>query len=263
MKANLYTIKTLTNLHVGSGDINFDIIDNQVQKDRFLPIIHSSSLKGALREHFSKRGDNFINFIFGGEDDDKKEGAISFFESKLLTRPVRSNVKPYFSATTPEIIKGLIETIKTFNINYAKLDELEKFYNKIKNFDKITIFSKDNLDEVYLEDKKVKVEKKSFDIDFFKDIAVYPYKEFIKLELPVIARNKLENGKSVNLWYEEVVPSESLFYVILLQPTNIDNSDKDKVSQFLRSFEQEKNFQIGANKSIGYGFCRFKRISDE
>jgi len=56
MKIELYTIKCLTNLHVGSGDINFNVIDNQVQRDSVtnLPNINSSSLKGAFREHFSK-----------------------------------------------------------------------------------------------------------------------------------------------------------------------------------------------------------------
>ena len=70
MKTDLYLINTLTSLHVGSGDINFDIIDNQVQKDEISknPIIHSSSLKGALREHFESRGDSFVNYIFGGDN---------------------------------------------------------------------------------------------------------------------------------------------------------------------------------------------------
>ncbi len=55
MKTELYTIETLSNLHVGAGDINFGVIDNQVQRDSVtnLPNINSSSLKGAFREHFS------------------------------------------------------------------------------------------------------------------------------------------------------------------------------------------------------------------
>jgi CRISPR-associated protein Cmr4 len=139
---------------------------------------------------------------------------------------------------------------------------LEKFYHRIKDIKEITIFSTDNLKDVYLEDERAKVINESFNIDFLKDIAVYPYKDFIKLELPVIARNKLDNGKSVNLWYEEIVPNKSIFYVVLLQPDNIDSSDEDNINQFLRSFEKEKVFQIGANKSIGYGFCEFRKISN-
>jgi CRISPR-associated protein Cmr4 len=54
MKTELYKITTLSNLHVGSGEINFDVIDNQVQRDAIsnLPNINSSSLKGAFSENF-------------------------------------------------------------------------------------------------------------------------------------------------------------------------------------------------------------------
>ena len=55
-----------TNLHVGSGDANYGIIDKLVQREPSTnrPIIHSSSLKGALREYYE-----FINPII---KDDKK-----------------------------------------------------------------------------------------------------------------------------------------------------------------------------------------------
>lgn len=49
-----YIIKTKTNLHAGSGDTNFGVVDNEVQRDSItnLPVINSSSLKGAVRDHF-------------------------------------------------------------------------------------------------------------------------------------------------------------------------------------------------------------------
>ena len=54
-KNEAYIIRTKTNLHAGSGDTNFGIVDKQVQRDSIsnLPIINSSSLKGAIRDHFS------------------------------------------------------------------------------------------------------------------------------------------------------------------------------------------------------------------
>ncbi len=52
MKKNIYIIDCLTNMHVGSGETNFNIVDNQVQRDSVteFPTINSSSLKGALRD---------------------------------------------------------------------------------------------------------------------------------------------------------------------------------------------------------------------
>ena len=53
MKAELMKISCLTNLHVGSGDIKFEIIDGQVEKDRITNnlVIFASGVKGALREY--------------------------------------------------------------------------------------------------------------------------------------------------------------------------------------------------------------------
>lgn len=52
-----YFIECITNLHVGSGDANYGIVDKLVQRDTVtgFPTIHSSSLKGALREHFEQK----------------------------------------------------------------------------------------------------------------------------------------------------------------------------------------------------------------
>ena len=54
-----YKIDCITNLHVGSGDLNYNIVDNEVERDAVTgyPVIHASGLKGALREHFSKKKD--------------------------------------------------------------------------------------------------------------------------------------------------------------------------------------------------------------
>lgn len=53
-KFNAYLIETLANLHAGSGDIHFGFVDNLIQRNPFtsVPVIHSSGVKGALREHF-------------------------------------------------------------------------------------------------------------------------------------------------------------------------------------------------------------------
>lgn len=228
MKTELYTITTLSNLHVGSGDINFDIIDNQVQRDATtnLPIIHSSSLKGAFREHFTIFDENgkkvkdsmMVTYVFGRDTEDSENkkssqaGAYSFFEAQLLTRPVRSNVRPYFNATSPSVIKNFLEAIALFDIGFDEelKAELERFsqLNPLKN--EPLIF--ENLSNVTLEDEIAKYQ--NFDVSKLKsflgeNLALFEDKAFEELDLPVIARNQLENGKSKNLWYEEVVPKKN------------------------------------------------------
>lgn len=71
--------------------------------------------------------------------------------------------------------------------------------------------------------------------------------------LPIIVRNKLENGVSENLWYEQVVPAETVFCTIIDDP-------KDNLTDLLDGKCVQK---IGANATIGYGVvwkrCRIPR----
>ena len=270
MKTELYILNTISNLHVGSGDINFGVVDNQVQRDEIstLPIIHSSGLKGAFREHFEEIGDNanMVNYIFGSESTSTKHqaGAYSFFEAQLLSRPVRSNTKAYFSATSPSVIEDFLETVENFNIAFDQelIDELKKL--STLNPSKPLIF--DNIPNTILEDYEA--EYKELDVSKLegllgKDITLFSDKDFKALDLPVIARNKLENGLSQNLWYEEVVPKKSKFFFVIGKPTNVKESDySEKVKGFNNRFENEGDIvQFGGNKSIGYGFCRVSKVS--
>ncbi len=279
MKTELYTIETLSSLHVGAGDINFDVIDNQVQRDAItnLPNINSSSLKGAFREHFTqfdidgKKLDDslMVKYIFGSDNkvQDTQAGAYSFFEAQLLTRPVRSNEKPYFNATSPAVIKSLLEMLKSFGIEFDSetAEELETLSELKPQRGEPMIF--ENIPNTRLEDDVAKYE--NFDISkleklLSRDIALFEDNAFAELDLPVLARNALENGISKNLWYEEVVPKKSKFFFCIGKP-NIDNIKPidydDKIKGFENRFKTEgERVQFGANKSIGYGFSLVKKV---
>ena len=84
-----------------------------------------------------------------------------------------------------------------------------------------------------------------------KEIHLVPQKDFEKTALPVVARNKLENGKSVNLWYEEVVPHKSLFTFVVLA----EDCDRTLLEMF-RDTVTGQVIQFGGNASIGYGLCK-------
>jgi CRISPR-associated protein Cmr4 len=76
-------------------------------------------------------------------------------------------------------------------------------------------------------------------------------------QLPVVARNQLDNGKSSNLWYEQVLPRETRFYFVVLVPD-------DDTKNFWKTFEDNIKaypVQIGANASVGYGFCKIELIT--
>src|SRR5690554_1041249 len=119
MKILLYKLNVLTNMHVGSGDMGFSIIDNQVQKDviKSYPIINSSSLKGALKGYFKSNDvidDDKIKEIFG---DSTQEGYATFFDGNLLSFPVRSNIQPFYRAICPDIIEDFLKIVRDFSIS--------------------------------------------------------------------------------------------------------------------------------------------------
>ena len=271
MEKKVFKIKCLSNMHVGSGDINFNIIDNQVQRDVIteLPTINSSGLKGAIREfceEYELPKDD-IEFIFGKNNegknnDNNNSGQYKFFNANLLSLPVRSNKKPFFRATTIEILNNFLEYNETFGENYSDKEKLKDLIKSIKNkMEKEKPLTFKKIDgEVVLEDyiaKQVEVKDISvlteligeniaiFDNDTFKDIAK---------NMPVIARNKLVNGKSENLWYEEIVPRESQFYFGIITSKIKQDFEKKLTSELV---------QIGANNSIGYGYTQISEIGGD
>ena len=290
-----YIIKTKTNLHAGSGDTNFGIVDNQVQRDTIsnIPVINSSSLKGAIRDHFkdflSETNQTIsntevkpfvFNTIFGDEQknldsDDKvtykklpKQGLVKFIDAKLLFLPLRSNKKPFFHVTS----MGILNEAKSF---------LESFNIKI-DFDNINTDGK----SVVIGNEKAIIEDVACDymqVDFSKikalfgieNLAIFNEEDFNEAvsNLPVLARNALDNGKSVNLWYEEVLPRESILYTVFCYYNNLDDStsdsrgktDKKKFEMAYKLFEEKllkDTIQIGANASIGYGITKFSKLGE-
>ncbi len=279
---NFYKIITLTNMHVGSGDINFGVVDNLIQREPAsnFPYINSSSLKGALREFFvykNLQNDKIIDIFGSSPQSDKngkrnnKQGKFYFFNAYILSIPARSDIIPYFNATCPQLLNMFINTYKTYNrLNDIGKDKISKAENFLKNIN------------VFLENGRVLISNKYKDkgsgtvedltMKYFEDvliddadlknllgdnIAVLNDRDFIENisnNMPVIARNYLENGMSKNLWYEEIVPRDSRFFFIIGSPK--DDNLSNEFSEHVKS----EPVQIGANASIGYGFCNIEII---
>ena len=273
MEAKLFRMRLVTNLHMGSGEANFNFIDNQVQRDPITeyPNMHPSGIKGALREFFDGiESKEYVREIFGSENtekEDNKQGEVSFIEGKLLSIPVRSNKKSYFMGTTIEIIKEYVEFSKLFGKNTENLKEIEEELKKIEKK-----LSEKNRKVCVIGNQEEGLLIESFENDeigFYqendilskvlgiKDIVILKeeiFKDEISRRLPVIARNYLENGVSKNLWYEEVVPRESVFYIGI-----VNSQNTEKFEDFCKKIE-DNLIQMGANATIGYGFTKFEEV---
>ncbi len=269
LKPVAYLMTCKTDLHAGSGDSTFGVIDNLVQRDSIteMPTVNASSLKGALREYFSyywkqqeeKDYQKKLNYIFGVDNQRKTDatekfdseiGHYKFFPADLLVLPVRSSYGvAYYHGTCP-FLKEEIERKADFfgtTINFPTYPAQEGKSPKIKS-----------QQPVLLEDFKAITDSNGLDQnDILGDnIAWFNDQQFKQIaeQLPVIARNSLENGISKNLWYEEVVPRETRFVFFVLQ-------DGDYRKDFEDLLLDEKPIQVGANSSIGRGYISIKKIS--
>ena len=103
-------------------------------------------------------------------------------------------------------------------------------------------------------------------------------------DLPIIARNS-QMGAG-NLWYEQVLPHKSVFGTFLVYPPVIEVSIKDAsksedtmaepankkaesktvsidMTEAINKTFDNKIVQIGANATIGYGYCSFIKVKEE
>ena len=230
----IWLIIPQTNLHVGSeSTVNFSVIDKAIQRDvtTNLPCINSCSLKGAIKEYMSecaKIDTPMLKDIFGSVKSDSadiKKGSVVFFDASLLFIPKQCG-------------EG-----KTYELVFSD-KVLEDFSRKVNNLVEGNSISKETLlSQVRSIMGQDNVARNSVDRDTF---TTYCDDD----ALPIISRNCLENGESVNLWYEQVLPSLSVLATIIV------TKEKEQMDAL-----NGKIVQIGANATIGYGYCKFVKIN--
>lgn len=281
MSTQFYLIRPFTNLHVGSGETNFGVIDNLIERDATtgFPCINSSGIKGAMKQLLHDEGvtpDNLMS-IFGSDTDRNygdttsgkkyKQGESNFLSAQIFAIPVRSAKTPFVLATCPQIIRHLLSFWKDLtNNDHPKKDSLVKFANLKPTKSQAYCLSANIVDsnlgglEINLAGVADNFNCSEDIIGVFGDtthpICIINDERMIELcndlNLPVIARNVLEDGESKNLWYEQVLPRESLLYFAVIWENGQQSIAEDHILS--------KPFQLGGNASVGYGFTRLNQM---
>lgn len=288
MSASLFTITAQTNLHPGSGDANYGIIDKLVQRDPLtdLPVIHASSLKGAILQHFFKQDEiivtnEYIDKVFGGQNseskrrgrtrrDGSKTGEFIFMQANLLSVPVRSNVRAFFRVSGSGVLSELRQHL--LDVLYLREDDsLAKILATAaeESKDKAIVLEQSCVGNHHLEDLKnvnCTLSQATEGLDKLKEllggnnVIIVPDNQLRHLtdnhHLPVIARNHLENGQSTNLWYEQVLPRQTRFAFTVLRPDTLTLA-----TDFDNRLTAQGLVQIGANATVGYGYCEIKPVT--
>ena len=266
----LFTFYTLTPLHAGAGE-SAGAVDLPIQREKHTeyPVVYSSGIKGSFRYFFecNKVDEKDINLIFGKEGDESGSGKVIFTDAKIFLFPVRSSEGVFKWVTCPFIIERIKNDLKFIGVE--------------KEIGKITISghyegmsSKNNGKTIILEDFPVTIKSpiekdvyeliknltsQHFDDETLKDRLIIVsdgvFKTLVKNATQIIARNVLDEVKiSKNVWYEETVPPDSLFYLITIPAFGGDNA----IGIFKGEIDEIENkaLQIGGNETIGYGLVR-------
>lgn len=270
MNGTLYFLDFFSNLHVGGTGNDFSIVDLQVQRDPISdrPAIYASSLKGALRSHAVAQQSTDIDLIFGQDldaDGRTKQGAVSFTDAHLLLYPLRTNQCSYILAASPAMLQDFVCQLALLGLGNSPLADAcnalvakaTEAWTRIPSVNKPALLFGNKTQGILRAESKLTEYLAAPEID----LSVLPTKpnqlllvsdKDMKMyleSLPVMAHNRLKNGVSEALWYEEIVPRKSVFFTM----TFTDNAiAANALSALLNGY-----IQIGANATLGYGICNF------
>lgn len=286
MNSHLVTLYTRTPLHVGCGT-SVDVVDLPIMRERItnFPVIPSTSLKGVLREaarqHFGDEKAATTRLLFGEDrklDSDNGEGGkvtanagcVQIMEAKLLAFPVRSLAGCFAWITCPAALRRFQrDTGKSFAIPDVARDQaivangseliiqgqnkvvLEEYALNTGNegHGDVVAGLKDLVADSLWSDKLAKRLAILHDEDF---------QHFVSTCTEVVARIVInpETRTNTNLFNQENVPCEALFYSVLhvLAPRRNDNAaaPDDSLTALLAA---SPTLQIGGDETTGHGFC--------
>ena len=270
MKGGILALWAETSLHPGIGQM-VGAVDLPVARERTTgyPVIAGSSLKGALRDKAERKwqDEDKIARLFGKPD---QAGCLLITDARLLLLPVRSLPGPFRWATCPYILERLkrdrellglprdFPLIDPGDVALAAEGEGDLFLEEI-------IFPVNKKEEVkqVAEVLKEMIPHGSIQKSLEAKLIIINDKEFqyfAQYGLPVNARNVLDDKKtSKNLWYEETIPPDSLFYSLIFERKL--KEEADVLEEFQSLLKEDPYLQVGGNETIGQGWCKVQWIS--
>ena len=274
MKSSIVGLLAETSLHPGT-ESSGGVIDLPVAREvaTGYPVIVGSSLKGSLRDLArqkwpkEKEDAEEVQKLFGKQDN---AGAVAVTDARLLLLPVRSLTTHYKWVTCPYLLeryqrdrelagqKTLFYIPDPVEGKVISSGEGQLFLEEL-SFD---IVNDDLLGVV--ESVSVLVKHESVRNRLFNQLVILNDKDFAYYSsygLQINVRNVLNNETktSENLWYEETIPPDSLFYALLL----VRPGKEDAMKNMKQLFVEQPYLQVGGNETIGQGWCALTWLDGE
>jgi len=276
MKSMMIGMLAETPVHVGAGRSS-GFVDLPVARESTTsyPVIPGTGLKGSFREAFRDEDDSTL--LFGKEgtsENDGHAGNVVFSEGRLLLLPVRSLTSSYKWLTCPHILERLKRDIMRTTPNPEKardisiLDDIDLSDGKGLGQSHGKLFLEErefeidgNVDQKIMDLLKMIIPNQDVAGRLDDQLVVLSdddFKWFAQYGLGVNARNvlKRDTKASKNLWYEEVLPTDSVFYTIVME------RKPDMLGKLTRRIQQMPYIQIGGNETVGQGWFNMKKIGE-
>ena len=259
MKQQIMTIFSRTPVCVGAGS-SVGAIDLPVMRERHtrIPIIPGSSVKGVLRDLWNRNQDEQKN-IFGDENA-KAAGKVMVGEARVLAFPVRSARGMFAWVTSPLALERFVRD-SGIALDIPSLKEMECMASAELCSENKAVF------EEYCFERKAGLPAGV--AEAFSNLSADTVWQSVASRLAVIsdemfqyfvenacenpARIKLDDkGIVENLFNQEQVPSETMFYNVLAA------NDEVILNTVVEKLNATVVLQFGGDETIGLGYCTVK-----
>lgn len=265
MKTMLYGLLAETAVHPGAGQ-STGFVDLPVAREAATdyPVIVGSGMKGALLGLARDRDwdDRVRREVFGKHDN---AGGLLVSDARLLLLPVRSLTSSFMWVTCPHLIERYFRDRKRVLGDDGQLPSVDLEDGS----DQAPKYLGGRGGDLFLEERQFThagelpdgVLEKLTPL-FAHDVTAGRLRQqlvvvsddsfawFARYGLSVNARNVLDeqNKTSRNLWYEETVPPDSLFYWLLAERSD------GALERIKVLFSEHPYIRVGGNETIGHGW---------
>jgi len=280
----IYTIKALSNLHCGIGQ-GVDDIDLPTAKEKStgFPYAPGSSIKGVLRDHFSRiKEAEVVRTAFGPDfsnaTEDQFASAFMITDARILFLPVRSFAGVFAYCTCPFVLERFSQDIE--QVGYPAVPSVpdvtqtqalvpESSENRISNkilLEDLDLTAITNNQEWALWTSFLKKEilnQRWAQQTIFSRITLVSNDVFsflCRTALPVVARTKINQKTGTvqkgGLWYEESLPAETILTGITATSDSYNGKNPLDKKTIMDDLTLEPLFfQLGGKASTGKGLC--------
>jgi len=288
--SKILSLYAISPIHAGAGT-SLGVVDLPVQRERHTrwPHIQASGVKGSMRHHFEKfkgilepkMGDQLeqiTELIFGSEnfmDGVTLPGAVSVSDAKLLAFPMRSSYSPFVSITCPAVLKRLLNDFRLtgkfeeMSIPNVGEDQAIIIHGDISPGKKILLEDYEvetvSGENIELPGTAQKMFEKAQTLLLVGD-GTFSYGVENCMEIRTQIKIDDKKGTTVpgSLRYEELLPSDSLMYVILFYGATRNEGAPVQAEQLISYMKDEvikSHIQIGGNETLGCGLFQVDWIN--